>query len=167
MSESDKKTFTLEEIEKVLTFIRQNYKKLAIEEDREAFKNILDHLETAKTLVEPHRRYTVCLMDAATKYANQLAFRLYVEKNLDEETATVFRSFASVKEVSAVADEVGAEDKARVDEITRLQQEYMDERKPFEIFQAVTQGMDLEEAKRRREEYEANKARALHDAAQR
>lgn len=158
-----KKTYSLEEINKVLTFIRQNYKKLAVKEDQEGFRRILEHLETAKTLVEPHRRYAVCLMDAATKYANQLAFRLYIEENLDEETAAVFRSFASVKEVMAVTNEVANEDKARVDEITRLQQEYMNERKPFEIFQAVAEGMSLEEATRRREEYEANRDRALHD----
>lgn len=155
------RVFTLKEIEKVFTFIRQNLKTLTEKADREAFKEILTHLETAKTMATDDRR-TACLMDAAIKYANQLAFRLFVEDKLDEETLKIFRGFDTVKNISEEVAKYTEVDKKRTDEITRLQTEYLNERRPFEIFQAVIGGMSEEEAKKKQAEYLANTQQALH-----
>lgn len=156
------KEISLEQIEKLLTFIRKNYTKLAEEVDRDAFKDVLGYLETAKPMVE-NNKYATCLYDAATKYVNQLAFRLYVEDNLDEEIAKTFRKFETVKTVSEYAQAYTDEEKARADEITKAQEDYMAEREPFEIFRAVIGGMSKEEAEQKQAAYKQRTAEALQN----
>lgn len=153
----------LEQIEKLLTFIRKNTEKLSDEADQKAFKEVLGYLETAKPLIE-NNKYATCLYDAATKYVNQLAFRLFVEDSLDDETLKLFREFETVKTVSGYAQEYTDEEKARADEITKAQQDYMAEREPFEIFRAVIGGMSEEEAKQKQEAYKQRQAEGLHNA---
>lgn len=156
-------TINLDKIEKLLTFIRQNYDKLGNEADQKAFKDILSYLETAKPMVE-NNKYATCLYDAATKYANQLAFRLFVEDKLDSDITKIFREFESVKTVSSYANAYTEEEKARADEITKAQQDYMAEREPFEVFRAVIAGMSKEEAEKKQAAYKQRQADALHNA---
>lgn len=163
MEEVDHKVIELKDIEKLLTFIRQNYKALEDEADQKAFSDVLGYLETAKTLVEDNK-YATCLYDAATKYANQLAFRLFVEDKLDENTLKLFREFETVKTVSGYANAYTEQEKARADAITKMQQDYMAEREPFEVFRAVIGGMSKEEAERKQEEFKARQAQGLHNA---
>lgn len=157
------KEIKLDDIEKLITFVRKNHTKLADEADQKAFKDVVSWLETAKTMIE-NNKYATCLYDAATKYTNQLAFRLYVENVLDEETAKIFKSFESVKEVSEYAKAYTEEDKDRADAITKQQQDYMAERQPFEIFQAVIGGMSEEEAKQKQAEFAKRQAQGLANA---
>lgn len=159
------KEISLEVIERVLTFIRKNDEKLSEEADTKSFNEILGYLETAKAIADDNKKRT-CLYDAATKYANQLAFRLYVENSLDEETAEIFRKFETVKQVSEYAQAYTSEDKARADEITKAQQDYMAEREPFEIFRAVIGGMSEEEAKAKQKAYKQRQAQGIQNAAQ-
>lgn len=157
------KEITLEQVEKLITFIRKNCTKLAVEADANAFKDITSYLETAKTMADDNKKRT-CLYDAATKYATQLAFRLFAEDSLDEETAKIYRAFEAVAEVSEYAKAYSEEDKARADAITKMQQEYMAEREPFEVFMAVIGGMSEEEAKAKQEKYKEREATAMQNA---
>lgn len=159
------KEITLAQIEKLITFLRKNYKLLVEEADQNAFKDIVGYLETAKVMADDNKRRT-CLYDAATKYVNQLAFRLYTEDKFDEELTKVFRSFEPVKQVLEYAQAYTEEDKARADAITKAQKDYMAEREPFEIFRAVIGGMSEEEAKRKQAEYNQRKQEALRNAGQ-
>lgn len=154
----------LDQIEELLTFLRQNYSKLSDEADASSFKDILGYLETAKTLASDDKRLT-CLYDAATKYVNQLAFRLFVEESLDEETAKRFRAFCPVKRVAEMARSYSEEDRAHADAITALQQEYMAEREDFDIFVAVIGGMSEEEAKAKQEAFRERQKAALEGQA--
>lgn len=157
------KEISLSQVEPLITFLRKNYKLLAEEVDQDAFKDIVGYLETAKVMADDNKRRT-CLYDAATKYVNQLAFRLYTENKLDEELTKVFRGFEPVKQVLEYAQAYTEEDKARADAITKAQKDYMAEREPFEIFRAVIAGMSEEEAKQKQAEYNQRKAEALHNA---
>lgn len=150
----------LNEIERILTFIRQNITKLAEEADKDAFKEILSHLETAKTLADDDRK-KMCLYDASIKYANQVAFRLFIEDNLDYDATKTFRAFDTVKTVSEQAAGYTKQMRAREAEITKMQQDYMAEVRPFEIFQAVIAGMSEQEAKQKQEEYLQKQQAAL------
>lgn len=151
---------SLEEIEKLITFIRQNYTTLKDDNDREDFKGVLEHIETAKTMADDDRR-RMCLFDAATKFANQLAFRLFVEDNLSDETLEIFRKFDSARTVSEAAQEYTKALRAREDEITQIQQDFVAELRPFEVFQAVINGMSKEEAERKQAEYIERQRQAL------
>lgn len=152
---------TLEQIDKVLAFIKENKDTLQDEDDSVGFAERLGYMENAKAMVGGDNMRATCLIDAAVQYANQLAFRLFVEGNLTDAALESFRALPTIKEVSKWAQDYTAETRARADEITRLQREYMDERKPFEIFQAVIGGMSEEEAKQKQAAYEAEKAQAL------
>lgn len=155
---------SLEKIEKLLTFLRQNLETLKEEADQKAFKEVLGYLETAKAMAGTNKERT-CLYDAATKYTNQLAFRLFVEDNLDQATLETFRNFETVKVVTEYANAYTEEDKARADAITKMQQDYMEEREPFEIFRAVIGGLSEEEAKAKQEAYKERQKAALDNAA--
>lgn len=157
------KEIALEQIEKLITFIRKNHVKLAVKADSEGFKEVVGYLETAKAMADDNKKRT-CLYDAATKYATQLAFRLFAENNLDEETAKIYREFETVAEVAVYAKAYSEEDKARADAITKMQQEYMAEREPFEVFMAVIGGMSEEEAKAKQEKYKEREATAMQNA---
>lgn len=157
------KEIVLEDIEKLLTFLRKNINKLETESDADAFKDVLGYLETAKALADDNKKLT-CLYDAATKYATQLAFRLFAEESLDEETAKIYRTFESVDVVSGYAKAYTEEDKAKADAITKAQQDYMAEREPFEIFKAVIGGMSEEEAKEKQAAYKTRQEAAVHNA---
>lgn len=151
---------SLEEIEKLLTFLRQNTKKLSDEADQKAFGEILEHLETAKTMADDDRK-KMCLYDACTKYVNQLAFRLFVEDNLDTETLERFRGYDTVKTVAEQAQIYTNVMRAKEAEITKAQEDYLAEMRPFEIFQAVISGMSETEAKQKQEEYLERQKQAL------
>lgn len=154
---------TLAQVEPLLTFLRKNSPLLKKGADRDAFKEVLGYLETAKTIAGTNKERT-CLYDAATKYANQLAFRLYIEDSLDEETTKIFRTFETFDEVAEYALAYTKEDKERADAITKAQQDYMAEREPFEIFKAVIGGMSEEEAKQKQAEFKARQQDAIHNA---
>lgn len=157
------KEIARDDIQKLITFLRQNLKKLEDEADQKAFTDVTGWLETALTMVE-NNKYATCLYDAATKYVNQLAFRLHVENALDEETDKIFRGFETVKQVSEYAAAYTSEDKARADEITKLQQAYMEEREPFEVFQSVIGGLSEEEAKQKLAAHKERQAAAIQNA---
>lgn len=154
---------TLEMIDEVLSYIKQNMNTLSDGDDRAGFAERLENMERAKEMVDADNMRATCLIDAAVQYANQLTFRLFVEERLSESSLAAFRELPTLKEVSKWAQDYTAETRARADEITRLQQEYMDERKPFEIFQAVISGMTKEQAEQKQAEYEAQKAQAIHN----
>lgn len=148
-------------IEKVLDFIKKYMGSLDDADDREAFSRNLSYMETAKGLLEEDNMRATCLYDAATKYANQLAFRLYVEENLSESVAQEFRELEPVKAVSGYAREYTLENQEQADAITKLQREFMERREPFEVFQAVIGGMTKEEAEAKQAAYQQRKAEAL------
>lgn len=155
-----------EDITPVLEFIRKNLNSLEDADDRKGMADNLAHLEAAAEMVGDNNLYATSLYDAATKHANQLAFRLYVEQNLSDSMAEEFRSLRTVKEVSAMAASYVAQMREEADAITKLQQDYMAERKPFEIFQAVIAGMSKEEAEAKQAEYDQRRAQAIQNAAQ-
>lgn len=159
------KTISMDSIESLLAFLRKNHTKLADEADVSSFKEIIGYLETAKGMVSDNKRMT-CLYDAATKYVNQLAFRLYVEESLDEETAERFRRFETVKTVADFARAYSEEDKAHADAISGLQREYMQDREDFDVFVAVIGGMSEEEAKAKQEAFRERQKAALEGQAQ-
>lgn len=161
--ENEHQAIEMEDVEKLLTFLRKNGPKLEDEADKESFEEVTGFLETAKGMASDNKRMT-CLYDAATKYANQLAFRLFVEGNLDDETAEIFRAFRTVKEVAQMARAYSEEDKAHADAITALQRDYMTEREEFDIFVAVVGGMSEEEAKQKQEAYKQRQAEGMANA---
>lgn len=161
--ENEHQVIDMDAVESLLTFLRKNGPKLEDEADRNSFDEVTGFLETAKGMASDNKRMT-CLYDAATKYVNQLAFRLYVENNLDEETTKIFRAFRTVKEVAQMARAYSEEDKAHADAITALQHEYMAEREDFDIFVAVVGGMSEEEAKQKQEAYKQRQAEGMANA---
>lgn len=152
------------DIEKLISFITKNTNSLEDANDRKAFAEITKSLKAAQEMVGDDNKRATCLYDAATKYANQIAFRLFVEDNLAESTLAEFREFETVKTVVGYAEAYTEEDHARADAITKAQQDYMNERKPFEIFQAVINGMTKEEAEQKQAEYTARQQEALENA---
>lgn len=154
-----------DDVRPVLDFIKRNTNSLADADDRQGIAANLAHLEAAAEMVGDNNLYATSLYDAATKHANQLAFRLYVEGNLSDSMAEEFRALKTVKEVSALAASYVSEMREEADAITKLQQDYMAERKPFEIFQAVIAGMSKEEAEQKQAEYDQRRAEALQQVA--
>lgn len=164
-AENEHKEVKMDEIEALLTFLRKNHTNLKDENDINSFSDIIGYLETAKGMAHDNKRMT-CLYDAATKYVNQLAFRLYVEESLDEETADHFSRFKTVKTVAEMARSYSEEDKAHADAISALQREYMQDREDFDVFIAVIRGMSEEEAKAKQEAFRERQKAALEGQAQ-
>lgn len=164
-AEDEHATIDMDRIESLLTFLRQNHTKLKDEADASSFSDIIGYLETAKGMASDNKRMT-CLYDAATKYVNQLAFRLYVEEGLDEETAKRFRDFDTVKSAAALARSYSEEDKAHADTISALQREYMADREDFDVFIAVIRGMSEEEAKAKQKAFRERQKQALEGQVQ-
>lgn len=163
--ENEHKDVKMDDIEALLTFLRKNHTKLKDENDVSSFSDIVGYLETAKGLASDNKRMT-CLYDAATKYVNQLAFRLYVEESLDEEAADRFRRFKTVKTVAEMARAYSEEDKAHADAISSLQREYMQDREGFDVFVAVIGGMSEEEARAKQEAFRERQKAALEGQVQ-
>ena len=161
MTETSHKEISLETIDTVLSFIKTQLNQLSDGDIRQEFSKILESLKTAEEMATDNKRKT-CLYDAATKYANQLAFRLFVEGNLNDSALTEFRGFETVKQVAEYAQTYTDEDRARADEITAAQRAFMDERQPFEVFQAVINGMTKEEAEQKQAEFQQRQQEALH-----
>lgn len=159
------KTISLETIHKPLEFIKKYMGLLEDADDRAAFSRNLGYMETAEGMIDDNNMWATCLYDAATKYANQLAFRLYVEGGMAPSVATEFSELETIKTVSGYAREYTEENQAEAEAITKAQHEFMEARKPFEIFQAVIGGMSKEEAEAKQAAYEQQKAQALTNAS--
>lgn len=159
------KIISAEELHKPLEFVKKYMGQLDDADDRQAFSRNLGYMETAEEMLEGDNMRATCLYDAASKYANQLAFRLFIEENLSESAAAEFRELEPMKVVAGYAREYTEENQAEADAITAAQHEFMEARKPFEVFQAVIGGMSKEEAEAKQAAYERQKAQALANAA--
>lgn len=142
----------LEKIDALINFINTNKGELVAEDEEAVFAKAAESLINAKELATDNKRMT-CLYDAATKYANQLAFRLFAEDKLSDAAAAEFRAFEPAVVVAGYAADYTKAEQEKAAEITRLQEEFMAERRPFEIFQAVISGMTKEEAEAKQAEY--------------
>lgn len=157
------KEVSLNDINASLQFIKHAMNSLTDADDRKAFAEKLAGMLNATEMVEGNNKKATALLDVASQYANQVAFRLFVEGNLSESLLDEFRSLVPMKETISMAQEYSKESQAQAQEITELQRKYMDERKEFEIFQAVVMGLSKEEAQQKQAAYEAQKAQALHN----
>lgn len=159
------KEVALVDIQKVLDFIKKYMGGLADADDRAHFSRNLGYMEMAMQMVEEDNMRATCLYDAATQYANQLAFRLYIEGNLADGIAAEFRELEPVKTVVGYARAYTEESQAEADAITKLQRGFMERRQRFEVFQAVIEGMSKEEAEAKQAAYNQRKAEALANVA--
>lgn len=160
----DYRVVTFEEIDATLNFIKHAMNQLGDADDRKAFSGKVMGMLNARELVGEDNKRATALLDVASQYANQVAFRLFVEENLSDSLAHEFRSLVPMKDAVAWAKEYSKAAQEEADKITQQQQAYMDERKQFEIFQAVVMGMSKEEAEQKQAVYEAQKAQAIHNA---
>lgn len=158
------KEVNVDEIKGAIQFIKHAMNSLADADDRKAFGEKVVGILNALEMVDGDNKRATALLDVASQYANQIAFRLFVEEHLSESLAEEFRSLIPMKDAISWAQEYSKESQAQAQEISELQRKYMDERKSFEIFQSVVMGMSKEEAQQKQAAYEAQKAQAIHNA---
>lgn len=158
------KDIALKDITATIEFIKHAMNSLEDADDREAFSKRVMGMLNALEMVEGDNKRATALLDVASQYANQVAFRLFVEENLSDSLAEEFRSLIPMKDAISWAQEYSKEAQEQAAAITKRQEAYMDEKKRFEIFQAVVMGMSKEEAEMKQQQYEAQKAQALHNA---
>lgn len=157
------KEVTVKEITAAIEFIKHAMNSLEDADDREAFSKRVMGMLNALEMINGSNKRATALLDVASQYANQVAFRLFVEEHLSDSLAEEFRELTPMKEAISWAQAYSKESQEQADAITKQQQEYMDERRNFEIFQAVVMGMSKEEAEAKQEQYEAQKTQAIHN----
>lgn len=128
--------------------------KLTGDEDNVAFfEKTVTAVKNAKHAMADNEEKYAYLLDALTRWANQITFTLFREGKLTEDIEKEYRAFEPVKDTTARVQEYQAKRQARVDEITTKQTELVTEQRGIDIFQAVISGMTVEEAKAKMEEY--------------
>lgn len=142
----------LEFVEKALPLINNEDQKAYYEKVVSGMKEAADMEDTD---AKKARRD-----DAGVRYANQLAYFLFLQDSLTDELTDMIRALPSVDEVSATYKKYEDENKARIEEINNMQREVMSQQQSMDIFTAVILGNSREDAEAKLAEYERQVAEA-------
>ena len=146
--------------ETAFALISKLKEQLEDEDQKKYFDNVVESLKTAEGMVNGEEEREVRLLDASVKFANQLAFILFRNGTISEEDSATFRELPAPEETSKRVREFEAKQQERIDEINKMQQAIMDERKDLDLFLAIISGMTKEEAQKRMAQYEEQIAQA-------
>lgn len=142
-----------EKADKVIDFIKANLEAIAEENNKIYFQGCVDSYANAKELANTEEKETY-LYDAATKWANQMAFLLFRHEGLSEEAVKEFRSFEAPEETTKAVGVFREARENKISEVKALQEQIMAEDKELDILKGVIAGMGVEEAKQKLAEYE-------------
>lgn len=142
-----------EKADKVIDFIKANLEAVAEENNKIYFQGCIDSYANAKEIADTEEKETY-LYDAATKWANQMAFLLFRHAGLSEEAAKEFREFEAPEETTKAVGAFRDKREERINEVKALQEQIMSEDKELDILKGVIAGMGVEEARQKLAEYE-------------
>jgi len=138
--------------EEANSFIKNAVGLLDDEKQKEYFTNVSTSIESAAKMVGDNEEKLARLCDAGVKYANQIAFILFRANKLDGELLAEFRTLATPEHTGESVRKFEEVRQAKIDSITKQQEEVLAEQKELDIFTAVIAGMTAEEAERRMNE---------------
>lgn len=138
--------------EEANSFIKNAVGLLDDEKQKEYFTNVSASIESATKMVGDSEEKLARLCDAGVKYANQIAFILFRADKLDGELLAEFRTLATPEHTGESVRKFEEVRQAKIDSITKQQEEVLAEQKELDIFTAVIAGMTAEEAERRMNE---------------
>lgn len=138
--------------EEANSFIKNAVGLLDDEKQKEYFTNVSTSIESATKMVGDNEEKLARLCDAGVKYANQIAFILFRANKLDGELLAEFRTLATPEHTGESVRKFEEVRQAKIDSITKQQEEVLAEQKELDIFTAVIAGMTAEEAERRMNE---------------
>lgn len=138
--------------EEANSFIKNAVGLLDDEKQKEYFTNVSASIESATKMVGDNEEKLARLCDAGVKYANQIAFILFRADKLDGELLAEFRTLATPEHTGESVRKFEEVRQAKIDSITKQQEEVLAEQKELDIFTAVIAGMTAEEAERRMNE---------------
>lgn len=138
--------------EEANSFIKNAVGLLDDEKQKEYFTNVSASVESATKMVGDSEEKLARLCDAGVKYANQIAFILFRADKLDGELLAEFRTLATPEHTGESVRKFEEVRQAKIDSITKQQEEVLAEQKELDIFTAVIAGMTAEEAERRMNE---------------
>lgn len=147
--------------EQAFELIKTLKEKLADDDQKKYFDNVVTSLETASTMVDGQEEKAARMEDAAVKFVNQLAFILFRNGTITEEEAAAFRELPAPEETSKKVKAFEEAHQAKIDEINEMQKAVMEERKGLDLFLAIISGMTKEEAEKRMAQYEKQVAEAI------
>ena len=101
------------------------------------FFKITDSLDIATGMTKGDAEKEALILDAAVRYANQLAFILFRYDKLTEEAIREFRSFPTPEATDKAAREAQEPRKARLAEIQEQEAAYRKDERDRDIFVAV------------------------------
>lgn len=138
--------------EEANSFIKNAVGLLDDEKQKEYFTNVSTSIESATKMVGDNEEKLARLCDAGVKYANQIAFILFRANKLDGGLLAEFRTLATPEHTGESVRKFEEVRQAKIDSITKQQEEVLAEQKELDIFTAVIAGMTAEEAERRMNE---------------
>lgn len=141
-------------INQVTEFMKKGTANIKEEQSKESYSAAINSLNNAVKAMADNEEKKAMVEDAATRWANQLAFLLFREGGLTPELEKEYRALPAITEVSARVKVFQDERVARIEEINKAREEVMSTQRGIDIFQAIIGGMTKEEAEAKLEEYE-------------
>lgn len=148
------------QIDKITDFISRAKESIKDEDAKATFRDIDVYIKNAKEAMADNEEKCAYLLDAVTRWANQIVFMLFRENNLPEDIKEEFFTFTPVAETTAKARKFIDARQAKIDEINEARAKVTEEQRGLDIFQAIIGGMSKEEAKAKLEEYDQKIAQA-------
>ena len=97
----------------------------------------------------------------AVQEANRVVTTLWREKLLTEELEAAYRALPTMKEMADIYNKFTSDRKARMDKVMEQHHAIAEEEKEFDIFKAVINGMNKEEAEKEYEAYRQQQMQAV------
>ena len=146
--------------ESAMEFVAKATTKLEDKKQIEYYNRIISSMKEAASMAGDGSKekpsdaeFHAILNDAAVRYANQIAFILFIDNKLDDELAADLRTLPSVDEVSSERKTHDNARNARIEEIKSEQQRIIDRQQQIDLFTAVIAGYSREEAESKMKAY--------------
>lgn len=155
----------LTEIKKAKSYLEKATALLTKEDQKAYFNKNIASAENAMTAMADNEEKAAYLHHAIISWCTQVSLFLLREDLFSDELVAEYRSLPLPEETQAKCKEFADIRQAEIDRINEEQRVVSEQRRGFEIFQAIVGGMDKEEAKQKMEEYEEQMAKAQAQVA--
>lgn len=145
--------------DKALSFVEKALPLINNEDQKAYYEKVVAGMKEAADMEDTDAK-KARRDDAGVRYANQLAYFLFLQDSLTDELTAEVRALPSVDEVSAKYKEFEDAHKAHIEEINDMQRAVMAEQQSMDIFTAVILGNSREDAEAKMAEYERKVAEA-------
>lgn len=135
------------------------------EQNRTLWAGIAQRVDDAKTLIDEDdkdsERKMICILDATSKYANQITFFLFRQDLLPEDKMVEFRTLVTPEETTAMLEDKEKAIKEEEAELLAKRDAFVARDDSYELVQAVLGGYTIEQARQKQAEYKAKAAKAM------